>query len=140
MIFWIFQISVDFLFLVLATSWFRTRRTVKTLEILVDRHQRVLEDRITQNLVSPIKNAGTGETHEVQVALAPMIGSGSVLSEKSVVGTRDDRLPRQASIADAYDRAEEFIRAGLPIVEVAKRSGLSVSELQLFEKLSIKNQ
>lgn len=60
--------------------------------------------------------------------------SGSSLNEKEMPE------PALTSHLDRYERAQNLFAQGLELREIAKQTGLSISEIQLLGKMAQKNQ
>lgn len=136
MVLWLLQLAVDFLFFFMALNWLKTYRQLSRLERTVERHQKVLGEQILQACTP--ESSGAQAPQAKRQALLPYEKAGSVLSEKTVGQPRQERSARLPSL-DAYDRADQLLSQGLEIAEVALRTGISVSELQLLGKIAQKN-
>lgn len=111
---WIFQIGFDFLMLAIVFAWVAQRRKIKELEF-------------------QIQNTAPKEDKQIMFN-TPLGATTSTLSETSTKESVN-------SIAgyESYEKAEEMLAKGMKIQEVALKTGLSLSELQLIGKVSQRN-
>jgi hypothetical protein len=119
MIIWGLQLAINVLFIVVVVQFFATRKKVERLELalrnlMVERHQ-------TEPVVV--------EQVEQRVALK---------SHTSLVEHK--MLPQSANTpktkAKSFQEAADLLAQGLSTVEVSRKTGLSLSELQLVSKVA----
>lgn len=138
---WIFQAAFNVLMLVVAILWLVSRKRVEFLEEALrrlatkqSRLERGLEKDSPESLIA--KNTDKPKSNEPKVDLR----IGNLIEKKadqqiSGSGTSAARLS-----PDAYERAATLLTQGMPPQKIARITGLSLSEIQLMNKMSTRNQ
>jgi hypothetical protein len=135
---WTFQILLDLLLGTSLVYLLLERRRAR----LVSEHQKSVKGG-TSPLLSASPGSHYSALNEPQVSLASslapevpsQVATGSTLTEKKMESTI-----RNSSSFESYDRAEECLRKGMPIREISRLTGLSLSEIQLLGKVSNRPQ
>jgi len=131
---WVFQILFDIALVALAVSWLLNRRLGRT-----DR-ARVSEEKIEALSAEPVASIPVEPTVGPALGAEALAKTSSTLSERTVNAARVAFSKVEKPSFDAYETADQLIAKGVDLREVARRTGLSLSELQLLGKISQRNQ
>ena len=123
MAFWIFQILIDVGTAALALLWIDSRRRIDFLEYEITELKKL-------NHMGPAMSEDFAQEPRIETSLGASI---STLSEKS---WNESEKPS----FDAYEKAAWLLSKDTNLKEVAKQTGLSLSELHLLGKMAQRNQ
>ncbi len=122
MVLWVVQMLLNALLVGVATAWIIQRRRLLVLES-------VLRDALDELRAGGSISAGPSIN-------TPLGVPTSTLTEKSVSSQTTSASFFGKAPSEAYRQALEYLDQGMKATEVARRTGLSGSEIQLLSKLS----
>ncbi|MEO5667274.1 MAG: hypothetical protein ABIR96_04370 [Bdellovibrionota bacterium] len=122
MIFWVLQGLMDIVVVSLAVSYLIQRRRLLELETEL------------QAALERIEDTGSFAIPQKKIINTPLGSALSTLSERRAAPADSDNST--LSHAGRYALAQKLITEGHPLGEVAKRTGISQTELALLRKLS----
>jgi hypothetical protein len=134
---WVFQVLFDIAVLALAVSWLLNKRLarIERDRVRVESHT---EPRPALMAPAPAVSIPVEPTLGAQVTSSPPTGASN-LSERTANAAKA-AFSKEKPGFEAYEAAEQLIARGIDPREVARRTGLSLSELQLLGKISQRNQ